>query len=137
MSFSLFLDASLSSRAARPFGPGFLGSPTTLRINTVVKTRNLHVVEVGVDEVPGVRRPDQEYERTEESRLLYAALGALDDAKRSVFVLFELEEMTAPQIAEALSIKLNTVYSRLRFARAEFETAVAECRRHRAGVFHA
>jgi len=87
--------------------------------------------------VPGVRRPDQEYERTEESRLLYAALGALDDAKRSVFVLFELEEMTAPQIAEALSIKLNTVYSRLRFARAEFETAVAECRRHRAGVFHA
>ena len=32
----------------------------------------------------------------------------------------------APEIAVALDVKLNTVYSRLRAARAEFERAVAE-----------
>ena len=40
-------------------------------------------------------------------------------------MLAEMEQMTAPEIAEALSLNLNTTYSRLRTARAEFEKAVA------------
>jgi RNA polymerase sigma-70 factor (ECF subfamily) len=40
-----------------------------------------------------------------------------------VFVLAELEQMTAPEIAEALSVNLNTVYARLRAARREVEQA--------------
>jgi len=46
-----------------------------------------------------------------------------------VFVLAELEQMSAPEIAEATGLKLNTVYSRLRLARAEMEKALE---RHRA-----
>lgn len=61
--------------------------------------------------------------------LLYALLDTLDDAKRAVFVLAELEEMTVPAISEALGVKENTVYSRLRLARADFEQAL---QRHRA-----
>ena len=54
-----------------------------------------------------------------------AASEYLPDAKREVFVLAEIEQMTVPEIAEALAINLNTTYSRLRVARAEFEKAVA------------
>jgi len=52
---------------------------------------------------------------------LVAILDRMDDAKREVLVLSEWEEMSSPEIAEVLGIGVNTVYSRLRLARAEFE----------------
>src|SRR5262249_38059685 len=61
-------------------------------------------------------------------RLLHALLAELDEAKRTVFVLGELEELSAPEIAEALGENVNTVYARLRAARARFDAAF---RRHR------
>lgn len=51
--------------------------------------------------------------------LLQCRLKQMDEARRHVFILSEVERMTAPEIAEALSVKLNTVYSRLRAARLE------------------
>jgi RNA polymerase sigma-70 factor (ECF subfamily) len=53
------------------------------------------------------------------------ALERLDDPKREVFVLSHVERMSAPEIAEAIDIPLNTVYSRLRAARLEFKAHVA------------
>ncbi len=67
--------------------------------------------------------------RAEARAILYEFLEALDDDKREAFVLAELEQMTVPEIAEATSANVNTVYSRLRAARQAFEQAVA---RHRA-----
>lgn len=58
-------------------------------------------------------------------RLLWRLLGELGPLKREVFVLAELEEMTTPEIAEAVGIPLNTAYSRLRVARQEFSEALA------------
>lgn len=75
--------------------------------------------------VDGARGPLEETERAEAVRLLDALLGKLDEDKRMVFVLAELEQMTAPEIAEALELNLNTVYSRLRAARRAFDEAVA------------
>jgi RNA polymerase sigma-70 factor (ECF subfamily) len=43
-------------------------------------------------------------------------------------VLAELETLPAPEIAEALGINVNTVYSRLRTARRAFEAAVGRYR---------
>lgn len=57
--------------------------------------------------------------------LARAALEALDDDKREVFVLARVEQMSAPQIASIVGIPLNTVYSRLRAARLAFEAEVA------------
>jgi RNA polymerase sigma-70 factor, ECF subfamily len=54
-------------------------------------------------------------------------LAKLDDEKRTVFVMAELEEMSPNEIAEVLSIPVNTVYSRLRVAREQF---VEHLRRH-------
>lgn len=73
--------------------------------------------------------PEAEVERRRAAQFLDTFLESLDEDKRAVFVLAEMEQMTAPEIEEALGVKLNTVYSRLRAARKAFESAV---RRHRA-----
>jgi RNA polymerase sigma-70 factor, ECF subfamily len=63
--------------------------------------------------------------REEGVRRLHRLLDALDDEKRVVFVLAELEQMSAPEIAESLAENVNTIYARLRAARREFEQLVA------------
>lgn len=69
--------------------------------------------------------PHDRMVRSEGVRLLHRVLDQLDDDKRAVFVLAELEQMSAPEIAEAVGANLNTVYARLRAARRDFEQAVA------------
>jgi RNA polymerase sigma-70 factor (ECF subfamily) len=68
--------------------------------------------------------PDSALEAHEARHLVAMALAALDDDKRTVFVLHELDEIAVPEIALALSIAEGTAYSRLRAARAEFAAAV-------------
>lgn len=75
------------------------------------------------------RDPYEAALQAEQARLVNRILEGIDDDKREVFVLVELEEVPVPEVAEALGIKLNTAYSRLRLAREEFERAVM---RHRA-----
>ena len=59
------------------------------------------------------------------SELLRKGLERLPPEFREVIVLHEIEEMTAPMIAQVLTIPLNTVYSRLRVARVKLEEALA------------
>jgi RNA polymerase sigma-70 factor, ECF subfamily len=73
--------------------------------------------------------PSADLETAESLRLLDAILGELDEDKREVLVLSELEEMTAPEIAAVLGVNVNTIYGRLRAARSDFEAAYT---RHRA-----
>lgn len=73
--------------------------------------------------------PHENVSRDQAAELLRALLDELREERREVFVLAELEEMSAPEIAEATGTKLNTVYSRLRAARTDFERALS---RHRA-----
>lgn len=65
--------------------------------------------------------PLQHAELSEQTDLLEQLLRELDPQKREVIIMAELHEMSAPDIALALSIPLNTVYSRLRAARLELE----------------
>jgi RNA polymerase sigma-70 factor, ECF subfamily len=59
------------------------------------------------------------------------ALATLSDAHRAVFVLYELEGFSAPEIAEALGLRLGTVASRLGRARAKFSETAARMQRAR------
>jgi RNA polymerase sigma-70 factor (ECF subfamily) len=68
--------------------------------------------------------PHEALERAEAVRRLYALLDKLRDEQRAVFVMAELENMSAPEIAEIVQVPLNTVYSRLRAARKAFEAAL-------------
>lgn len=60
---------------------------------------------------------------------LEALLSRLDPEKRAVFVMFEIEGLTAPEIASVMGTPLGTVYSRLAAARGELEKAAARVRR--------
>jgi RNA polymerase sigma-70 factor, ECF subfamily len=69
--------------------------------------------------------PQRQAEHADAIRLLETLLERVGEEKREVFLLSELEEMTAPEISETLGISLTTVYSRLRSARSEFDEALA------------
>jgi RNA polymerase sigma-70 factor (ECF subfamily) len=73
---------------------------------------------------PRARPPDRGAEENESLQLLLELLQEIDLEKREAFVLSDLEEMTAPEIAEALGVNLNTVYSRIRAARQELRAAL-------------
>lgn len=75
-------------------------------------------------EPPSEARAEHDVEQNEQLALARRALGALDDQKREVFVLAMVEEMSAPEIALVMEIPVNTVYSRLRAARAAFAEQV-------------
>jgi RNA polymerase sigma-70 factor (ECF subfamily) len=62
--------------------------------------------------------------RREAAAMLDQLLDALDDDKRAVLVLVDVEQMSVPQAAEALGINLNTAYWRLRTARKRLEKAL-------------
>jgi RNA polymerase sigma-70 factor (ECF subfamily) len=69
--------------------------------------------------------PFERAAKAEAVRAVERFLESLDEDKRAVFVLAELEGMTAPEISDALSVNLNTVYSRLRLARERFVAFLA------------
>jgi RNA polymerase sigma-70 factor (ECF subfamily) len=74
---------------------------------------------------PSQPSPLEMAERNAELELLESVLSELDEAKREVFVMVEVLEMTVPEVVQALEIPLNTAYSRLRLARQSFEETLA------------
>jgi RNA polymerase sigma-70 factor, ECF subfamily len=66
------------------------------------------------------RSPFESAAQAQAGRVLERFLDTLDEARRVVFVLADLEDMTAPEIADSLGVPVNTVYSRLRSARERF-----------------
>ncbi|HJX66256.1 MAG TPA: RNA polymerase sigma factor [Polyangia bacterium] len=83
----------------------------------------IHALVADREESPFAR-----LERVEAVRILDRLLAELDDDKREVFVLAEIEQMTAVEIAEIVEANANTVSSRLRAARQEFEKALLRFR---------
>jgi RNA polymerase sigma-70 factor (ECF subfamily) len=78
--------------------------------------------------------PFEQVQRNAELELLARLLDSLDESKREMFALVELEELTVPEAAEALEIPLNTAYSRLRAARQAFEAALARIEKRNKGM---
>ncbi len=74
-------------------------------------------------------------QRRADIELCDLALAKVDPDLAEVFVLFELEELSSPEIASLLEIPLGTVASRLRRARKEFRDVFARIERtmHREG----
>jgi RNA polymerase sigma-70 factor, ECF subfamily len=62
-------------------------------------------------------------EREEATRLLDRALRALDEDKRAVFVLYEVEGLRMPEIAEMVGCPVQTAYARLYAARKQVMAA--------------
>lgn len=68
---------------------------------------------------PGAQPATQldELARTQARAQLLTILDRLDEDKRSVFVLYELEELGMKEVAEIVGCPLQTAYSRLHAAR--------------------
>jgi RNA polymerase sigma-70 factor (ECF subfamily) len=91
-----------------------------------------HRREVGTDDyldlADDAPSPEEAAIVRQEQELVQRALSSITLHTRAVFVLYEIDGATMKEIAEALDIPVNTAYSRLRLARAAFETKVRELR---------
>jgi RNA polymerase sigma-70 factor (ECF subfamily) len=101
---------------------------TALRVAATLR-RNLkrrqRVMEPGpADAASHEPTPHEELERRRALAFLDEVLHELDDPLREVFVLCEIEELSAPQVAAIASIPVGTVASRLRRARQAFKDQV-------------
>jgi len=67
----------------------------------------------------------EELDRTRSLRRTLSALDTLDEAKRSAFVLYEVEELTLAEVSEALEVPIQTVYSRVKAAREALQKKLA------------
>ena len=81
--------------------------------------------EVLVDEPAGAADTFAALSRAQAAATVMSILERMDEDKRIVFALVELEQLSVPEVARMLELKLNTAYSRLRLARAAFELALA------------
>jgi RNA polymerase sigma-70 factor (ECF subfamily) len=68
--------------------------------------------------------PDELVDEKRARAVLQTVLAAMPADLRMVFVLYEIEELTLPEIAAATGLRLGTATSRLRRAREEFQSIV-------------
>ena len=86
--------------------------------------RRKRTTEELADEPAGPSDTFADFSRAEATATVLAILDTIDEDKRIVFALVELEQLSVPEVAKLLDLNLNTAYSRLRLARHAFETAV-------------
>ena len=87
------------------------------------------------DVLPAAPLADQEQTAIDREalRFAYRVLDELAPERRAVLVMVDVEEMTGVEIAEILGVPVNTVYSRIRLARRDFEAALKRCRAREPG----
>jgi len=72
-------------------------------------------------------------ERKQAWSLIESLIAPLSEERRQVFVLYEIAELSMPEIATLLACPLQTAYSRLHAAREHVERAMAALRRKEQG----
>ncbi|HEY2509540.1 MAG TPA: sigma-70 family RNA polymerase sigma factor [Polyangiaceae bacterium] len=85
------------------------------------------------DRVDPAPSPEELVDRMRARQLLDRVLDEMPMPLRAAFAMFEIEGMSAPEVAEALGIPLGTAASRLRRARALFRETLAR-HTHREGA---
>jgi len=71
------------------------------------------------------RSPAERLETKDEWILVQSVLGLMSAKKREVFILCELEEVSAEEVATILQVPAATVRTRLHYARKEFVALLA------------
>jgi RNA polymerase sigma-70 factor (ECF subfamily) len=108
------------SRPLRPYLFAF-----AFRIAAAHQRKRHREVALGIGEVDDPRPGPEETLQSKQARaLVLAALNRIPLPRRAVLVMHELDDVPVAEVASVLSIPLFTVYSRLRKARRELETAI-------------
>lgn len=87
------------------------------------RRKDVATEDIAANALSSAPGPEQAAQLVQALEQLQLILDAMDMSQRAVFILYELEELTAPEIAATLSIPLGTVATRLRAARHKFEIA--------------
>lgn len=115
--------------ASRPPRPWLFAFAARLAADYRKRARHRYervgVLQETADPTPS---PQRMLERKQQQSVVLRALDALDDSRRALFVMVEIDEVPVVDAAAALEIPLNTAYSRLRLGRADFAAAVARLR---------
>lgn len=96
-----------------------------MRVGAVYRRKN-RFPSGNVEDAPelvATHTPDEAVDAERLRARLWHALASLDDERRAVFVLYELEDLTMPEVAEVVGCPLTTAYSRLHSARKALKTA--------------
>jgi len=89
------------------------------------------VLEAPPEQHDDARAADEQIDERRKRELVLAALGELEEDRRVVLVMHDLDGHSMPDIAAELEVGLNTLYSRLRLARADFLKVAARLKRAR------
>ena len=111
----------------RPLKPYLFG----IAFRVAASHRRKHWREISfaiVDEADHGPSPDRTVEANQAHAVVHEALKRVPLKRRAVLVMHDLDEIPVQEVAATLSIPLFTVYSRLRKARRELETAITEIR---------
>ncbi len=125
----VFLIASRKLDAIREGSEKSFLFGTAMRVASDVRRSAVHRREIAHPnpaedlEAPDLQ-PDALLDERRARALLDEVLESMDLDTRSVFVLYELEQMTTLEIASLLEIPQGTAQSRLRRAREEFQSKV-------------
>lgn len=118
---------------SRPLRPWLFG--VAFRIVSAHRRRHAYRYEIidgreveSADEEPN---PEAKLEGEERRRIVARALDALEEERRAVFVLHEIDGVAIPEVAACLEIPLGTAYTRLRLAREDFNAAVKKLQQRR------
>ncbi len=121
----------------RPLRPWLVG--ISFRVASDYRGKAQHRREIAKDDIEveetpmaiANQRADAQIESKQDKDLVHLALEQLEEDRRNVLVLHELEGMSIPAIAElyetmGTQVPINTLYSRLRLGREQFTKAVRQ-----------
>ncbi|MFT3924284.1 MAG: RNA polymerase sigma factor [Myxococcales bacterium] len=104
-----------------------------LRVASDYRSKAYRRRERATDEVPDLAAlagPETELQRREAWLLVNQLLEGLDEDRRQVFVLYEIEQLGMREVASIIGCPLTTAYSRLHSARQAVQTEL-QARRQR------
>ena len=79
--------------------------------------------------------PHEAAHRNEALRWVEAFMETLNEDRRALFLLSEIEELPLAEVSEILKVNSNTLYSRLQNIKREFSKFITKRRGERQGVF--
>ncbi len=110
-------------RSAGSFRAWLCRIATNITVDRLRKVRP--TVQLEALPLPGGVRPDEAHLCSEETQAVRAAVLRLPAASRAALILREYEGLSYREIAEALSIPIGTVMSRLNYARRKLRQELA------------
>jgi len=116
--------------ATRPVRPWLFGIAfrTALRYRELLRNQREVIGDDTVEVADETPSADEQLVAHQARQLLLKALESVDLEQRAAFVMHDIDGFSVPEIATALAVPLNTVYSRLRLARERVKTNLLRLR---------